>query len=179
MIKTLVFALLLPIFCNAQSIDNLDIKNGFRQFKLGDSISKYKDEVEKPHKATPNSYPVKLKSFNKLRRYLGAITLVVESGAITEIDIYVEGDYNETYIDDAMKKCYGDGIVVNSDNDISEGVHTTNLIWEGKRVTALVKKWQYNMDVGATRVEIKKESVIFKKTGDLSIDGQLPPDFQL
>lgn len=179
MIKILVFALLLPVFCNAQSIENLDIKNGFLQFRLGDSISEYKAVLDKPRKAAPNSYPVKFKAFNKLRRYLDNVTLVVEDGTINEIDVYLHGDYNEAYIDDAMKKCYGDGVILNSDNGISEGTHTTNIVWGGKRVTAILKKWQTNMDAGGTRVEYKTEKIIFTKTGDFKIEGQLSSDFQL
>ena len=38
--KLLLFALLLPLFANAQAIKNLDLKNGFLQFHLGDSLSK-------------------------------------------------------------------------------------------------------------------------------------------
>ena len=154
MIRILVFALLLPVFCSAQSIENLDIKNGFLQFKLGDSISKYKDVVDKPQKATPNGYPVKIKAVNKLKRYIEGLTLVVEAGTITEIDVYIGGDYNETHMDDAMKKSYGDGIVLNNDNGISAGIHKTNLIWQGKRVTAIVKKLQDNIETNGVRDRI-------------------------
>jgi hypothetical protein len=50
-LKALFVLLIIPFFCNAQSVDNLDIKNGFLQFKFGDSISLYKDILKNPSKS--------------------------------------------------------------------------------------------------------------------------------
>ncbi len=179
MIKTLILTLMLPIFCNAQSTNNLDIKNGFLQFKLGDSISNYKEIIDKSTKTTPTRYEVKAKAFNKLRRYLEAITLVTEKGVITEIDVSIQGDYNENYIDDAIKKVYGSGAIVENDDELYEGTHISSRIWEGKRVALVAKKTRIVVVSSNVRVEIKNETIQLKKTSDLKMDGQLNADFPL
>src|ERR1700735_2761421 len=102
MTRILFLVLLFPLFCNAQSIQSLDIKNGFLQFKLGDSISNYKLMVHKPDKLTPNRYEVMTKAMS-LRRHIDKLTLIVENGTISEIEVLMASE-QEQFMDDAMKK---------------------------------------------------------------------------
>jgi hypothetical protein len=176
--RFLIVALLLPIFCNAQSVQNLDIKNGFLQFHLGDSISKYKEIVEKPGKNTPNVYRIRNK-FDKLKDHLLSISLVVENDIITEIDVNLEKDDNITYMDDAMKKAYGEGLLVDDDKGMAPGYHKSNRAWEGKRVIALAKKSRFVLEVSGLVTETKSETIVFKKESDINVSGELNPDFQL
>ena len=57
--KVLFILLILPFCAHAQSIKNLDIKNGFLQFHLGDSISAHSKEVYIPWKNHPDQNEVK------------------------------------------------------------------------------------------------------------------------
>ena len=88
MTKALFLLFLLPLFSNAQPIKNLDIKNGFLQFKLGDSISHYKAFLHNHHKATLNEYEVMDKAIG-LKHKIDKLTLTVENETITKIEVFM------------------------------------------------------------------------------------------
>jgi hypothetical protein len=174
-----LFTLLLPLFCNAQSIQNLDIKNGFLQFKLGDSISNYKSIVNKPDKSTPNRYEVKIKAVS-LKHYIDKITLIAENGTIAEIEVLMLGDYRQSYMDAAMKKAYGQASFTEDDPKTDTTRHIIYAVWNGKRVSALAKKTIVDLiSVNGRPNFISFEKLLFKKTSDVTISGELSQDFPL
>ena len=145
---------------------------------MGDSISKYKEIIEKPGKNTPKVYRVGNK-FDKLKDYLLSISLVVENDIITEIDVHLEKDDNITYMDNAMKKAYGEGLLVDDDTGTTPGYHKSNRVWEGKRVIAVAKKSRFVLEVSGLVTETKSETIVFKKESNIDVSGELSPDFQL
>ena len=180
MIKFLFISLLFPVICHAQSTGILDVKNGFLQFHLGDSISIYKEVVNKPEKKSPTHYHVKGKAFGKLGRYIDDITLITENNIVVEIDIYLLKSGNSEYMETVMKKAYGEGQVIDIDDSITPGAHKSDYIWEGNRVVAILKKTRAVVESGGMRFETTVENIIFKKTASkIEVKGELPADFLL
>ena len=176
--KTLFLLFLLPIFCNAQSIKNLDIKNGFLQFKLGDSISNYKTIVYNPDRATPNQYDVKNKAIS-LKHKIYKLTLTTENGAITKIEVFMQGEGQVQFMDNAMKKAYGAGVDESSIDTLPDR-HTTYLFWLGKRVSSIAKTQKIKSPTfNGTARGITVEHIIFRKTSGIKIEGELSADFPL
>lgn len=180
-VKAFFILLIIPFFCNAQSVDNLDIKNGFLQFKFGDSISLYKDILNKPSKSEPHKYEVKAKG-SKLTKYMQKLSLVEENGLIAAIEIRVSSKFGLQFMDDAMKKCYGEGEMVNrpASGNGDFKVRHSYLVWTGKRVLATVMM-EYLIDARnfGDRILNTFELITIKKTSDEYVEGTLPPDFIL
>jgi len=176
--KTLLFAFLMPLFVNAQSIKNLDIKNGFLQFHLGDSLSVYKNDIYIAYKNHPNENEVKPKVF-ALHKYIDKVTLVSENGILTEIDVYMEKEAHEAYMDQLMIDTYGRGIETPNLDKNEPGTHVTFTTWKGERVTALIVQTNINRYVNNKLTRGRIQSIVFEKTGDAKIDGDLPPDFPM
>jgi len=178
MTRTLFLLFLLPVFATAQPIKNLDIKNGFLQFKLGDSISHYTAVLHNHHKATLNEYEVMDKAIG-LKHKIDKLTLTAENGIITKIEVYMQGEEQVQFMDDAMKKAYGEGSNENG-NDTIPGRHTTYLLWLGKKVSAIAKKQKIDFrSVNGIVRSVTVEHIFFRKTGDLKIEGALSADFPL
>jgi hypothetical protein len=176
--KTLFLVLLFPLFCNAQSIQSLDIKNGFLQFKLGDSISNYRSIVHKPDKLSPNRYEVMTKAIS-LKRHIYKLTLIVENETISGIEVVMAGE-QERFMDDAMKKAYGPYSYVENGADTVPGKHVSYTVWNGKRVSALAKKLTLTPNsINGRPINFDFETPLIRKTSDLKIDGVLRPDFPL
>ncbi len=175
--RVLFLLLLLPLFGRAQSIESLDIKNGFLQFKLGDSISNYSSMIDRPEKATPNRYPVKSKAIS-LKHRIYKLELIVDESKISEIEATMSGDQEE-FMDKAIKKAYGEGYPVNG-TDTVPGKHVTYMVWVGKRVSALLKKMPLTPNsINGRPVNLFIETFTIKKTSDIKVDGVLSPDFPL
>lgn len=168
MIRILLFALLFPVFCSGQSVENLDIKNGFLQFKLGDSISNYKEMINKPDKTSPQKFEVKHK-FISIKRYVTKVILVSKKDVISSIEVYVDGADNEKFIENAINKSYGDA------SEIKNGVS----IWSGKRVSAMLSKIALYVNYENKNYTNTNERLFFYKTSDIKINGELGPDFLL
>jgi hypothetical protein len=176
--KIFLFVLLLPVYCSAQSINNLDVKNGFLQFHLGDSISRYKDYVYIPLKNHPNQNEVRPKAFS-LYKHIDRVTLISENGILTEIDLMIRDEPNMVFIDDLLTKAYGPGSDINNEVRNDPGMYLTYTRWIGKRVTALLIQTNINKVVNKTMTRGRYQSVVFTKTGDVQVDGALPNDFAL
>ena len=180
-IKALLVLLIIPFFCNAQSVDNLDIKNGFLQFKFGDSIALYKDILKNPSKSEPHKYEVKSKG-NKLTRYMEKLSIIEEGGLISAVEIRVSSKFGRDFIDDAMKKCYGDGEIVEkpASGSTDYKIRHSYMVWTGKRVLAMVLTQYFSLTANFTDNLISTFKLItIKKTSDEHVEGTLPPDFIL
>jgi len=178
MIRILLLIFLLPLFCKAQSVKNLDIKNGFLRFKLGDSTSTYKSLVHNPDNSIPKRYEVKSKAIG-LKHRIDKLTLIAENGIITEIEVLMQGEPQVQFMQDAMKKAYGEGYIL-SGKDTLPDRHATYTVWIGKRVSALAKKQKTDLPtVNKGPLGISFERLLLKKTSDLKMDGELSPDFPL
>ncbi len=174
MTRYFLFALLLlPLCGNAQSIKNLDIKNGFLQFKLGDSISKYKSVLKDPGEGHVY-YPVKLKDI-PIKKYIQRMEVKEDNGIIIEIIVMAQENKMIDYMDAAFKQAYGESTETPENPDKS----TTITSWTGKRVTATLtrKKEHFQLVTNASGVNYLK--IRFTKTSDLKVEGTLPADFEL
>lgn len=176
--KLFLLLLLAPVFCKAQSVSNLDIKNGFLQFHLGDSISMYKDYVYIPLKKHPNENEVRPKVY-KLHKYIDKVTLVSQNGILTEIDIMVSAEPDMVYLDNLLYQCYGQGTDVQNEVRNDPGVYLNYTRWIGQRVTALLIQTNINKVVNNIMTRGRYQSIVFVKTSDAKIDGDLPPGFGL
>src|ERR1700733_8535316 len=137
--KLLLFALLLPLFANtrAQPIKNLDLKNGFLQFHLGDSLSKYKGQIYVPLDNHPDENEVQPK-VNSLHKYFDRVVLVSEHGIVTEIHLYLRDEGSIQYIDGLIKQAYGWGQELDNPDKNEQGTHLVCTVWAGQRVTMLM-----------------------------------------
>lgn len=176
--KVLFFFLLLPFCGHAQSIKNLDIKNGFLQFHLGDSLSKYKDQVYVALARHPNENEVQPKK-NPLHRYFDRVMLVSEHGYITEIHLYLRDEGSIQFIDGLIKQAYGPGEEIPNPEKYQPGTQITCTTWSGKRVTLLMIQNNLNRMVGNTLTTGRIQSIIFKKTDNAKVEGTLPDGFLL
>ena len=177
--KLLFITLLMPLLVNAQSLQNLDIKNGFLQFHLGDSISAHKNEVYIPWKNHPDRNEVKQSAFGPMRKYIEKITLINEDGIITEIDVFIIKEAGQVYLDKLMDDAYGKGFETPNLDKYEEGEHLTHTVWKGKRVTAMILQTNINRRVNGTMLHSRIQSIVFTKTSDEQVDGALPGDFAL
>lgn len=177
--KLLFFALFLPLFVQAQSIKNIDIKNGFLQFHLGDSISAHKNEVYIPWKNHPDQNEVKPNALGRFRKYIEKVNLVNVDGIITEIDVFVINEGCEDYLDRLMDECYGKGYEEPNLDKYQEGTHLTHVVWKGKRATAMIIQTNINRRVNGTLVHGRIQSIVFTKVSNDEVDGTLPENFPL
>jgi hypothetical protein len=177
--KLLFIAFLLPLFANAQSLQTLDIKNGFLQFHLGDSISAHKNEVYIPWKNHPDRNEVKQAALGPLKKYIDKVTLINEDGIITEIDVFIMKEASEVYMDKLMQDAYGKGVETPNLDKYQEGTHLTYATWKGRRVTAMILQTNFNRRINTTMVHGRIQSIVFTKTSDAQIDGPLPDGFGL
>jgi len=176
--KLLLFALLLPVFANAQAIKNLDLKNGFLQFHLGDSLSKYKNDVYIALEKHPDENEVQPKA-NPLHKYFDRVMLVSENGIVTEIHLYLRDEGSIKYIDGLIKQAYGPGEELDNPAKNEPGTHLVCTTWAGRRVTMLMLQNNINRLVGGTLTTGRIQSVIFKRTSNAKVEGELPPGFAL
>jgi len=176
--KLLFLALIFPLYCSAQSMQNLDVKNGFLQFHLGDSISVYKKDIYIAYKKTPNENEVKPSAI-ALHKYLDKVTLVSENGILTEIDLMIREEPSEQYMDQLMTAAYGRGSEIPNLDKNQQGTHVTFTTWTGQRVTAILIQTNINRLVNTTMTRGRLQSIVFKKTSDVKVDGDLPTGFLL
>jgi len=176
--KLLLFVLLLPLFAQSQAIKNLDLKNGFLQFNLGDSLSKYKGQIYVPLDRHPNENEVQPKA-NPLHKYFDRVVLVSEHGIITEIHLYLRDEGSIQYIDGLIKQAYGWGQELDNPDKDSEGTHLVCTVWAGQRVTMMMLQNNINRTVGNTMTRGRIQSIMFKKTSNYKVNGTLPDGFAL
>jgi hypothetical protein len=176
--KLILCVFLLPLFANAQAIKNLDIKNGFLQFHLGDSLSKYKNDVYVALVQHPDENEVQPKK-NVLHKYFDRVMLVSENGIVTEIHLYLRDEGSIQYIDGLIKQAYGWGDELPNPDKNQPGTHLVCTTWSGQRVTMLMLQNNINRMVGTTLTTGRIQSVIFKKDGDAKVQGALPDGFLL
>lgn len=175
--KLLLIALLLPLFCNAQSVKNLDIKNGFLQFHFGDSLSNYKS-ILRPDNIRPEYYHVSFKAV-KLKHYLQKTLLHFQNNLLDGIELSVQGESNVDYMNNAMKNAYGYTREEGDTLKNQPGVHKSFLIWNGQAVSAIIEKITINIVYNGMSQGSVSETITFKRHSDIKIDGELSPDFLL
>jgi hypothetical protein len=149
--RLLFIALFVPLFAGAQSLKNLDIKNGFLQFHLGDSVSVYKNDIYIPWQNHPDQNEVKQSALGEYRKLIDKVTLVNVDGIITEIDVMLD--------------------------KYQEGTHLTTTTWKGQRVTAMVLQNNINKRVNGTMMHARIQSIVFTLTDANKVAGNLPDDF--
>jgi hypothetical protein len=177
--KILFLALFLPLFVHAQSIKNVDLKNGFLQFHLGDSISKHKNDIYIPWKNHPDQNEVKQSALGPYRKFIEKVNLINVDGYITEIDIFVMKEGAEAYLDKLMEQCYGKGYEEPNLDKYQEGTHLSHVVWKGQRATAMIIQTNINRRVGGTMTHGRIQSIIFTKVSNDQVDGSLPDNFPL
>jgi hypothetical protein len=177
--KLLFFALLLPAFVHAQSIKNVDIKNGFLQFHLGDSVAAHKSDIYIPWKNHPDQNEVKKSALGAFGKYIDRVNLVNVNGFITEIDIFVTKEQGESDLDKLMEQCYGKGYEEPNLDKYEEGEHLTHVVWKGQRTTAMIIQTNINRRINGHIVHGRIQSIVFVKVSNSPVDGTLPSDFPL
>ena len=177
--KILLFALFLPLFVNAQSIKNLDLKNGFMQFHLGDSISAHKNEIYISWKNHPDQNEVKKSALGRFSKYIEKVNLINVDGYITEIDIFVINEGAEAYLDRLLEQCYGKGYEEPNLDKYQEGSHLSHVVWKGQRVTAMIIQTNINRRVNGSMTRGRIQSIVFTKVSNDRVDGALPDSFPL
>ncbi len=177
--KVLFFVLFLPLFVHAQTIQNLDIKNGFLQFHLGDSISSHSSEVYIPWKNHPDQNEVKKSALGKFQKYIEKVTLVNVDGYITEIDIFLVKEGTINYMDKLLEECYGKGYEEPNLDKYQEGSHLSHVVWKGHRATAMIIQTNINRRVNGTMTHGRIQSIVFTKVSNEQVDGTLPDNFPL
>jgi hypothetical protein len=176
--KLFLLLLLAPVFCSAQSVNELDIKNGFLQFHLGDSITAYKDYTLIPLKKHPDQNEVRPPTY-KLHKHLDKLTLVNQHGIVTEIDLMVSAEPDMQFMDDLLYKAYGPGTEIHKEVRNDPGVYLTYTRWVGKRVTLLLIQTNINKVVNNVMTRGRYQSIVFLKNSDEKMDGILPDGFPL
>lgn len=172
-------ALLMPVLANAQSIKNLDIKNGFLQFHLGDSISAHKSEVYIPWKNHPDQNEVKQSALGRYKKDIEKVNLINVDGIITEIDIFIMKEGSQSYLDKLMEQYYGKGYEEPNLDKYQEGSHLSHIVWKGRRATAMIIQTNINRRVNGQLQHGRIQSIVFTKVSNEPIEGTLPDNFAL
>src|ERR1700712_3729501 len=177
--KKLLFALLLlPIFVQAQSIQNLDLKNGFLQFHLGDSLLKYKNDLYVSLPRHPDENVVR-PAANPMRKYFDRVMLVSVNGIVTEIHLYLREEKSIQYFDGLIKQAYGPGEEKPNPDQNAEGNQLVYTGWTGQRVTLMLLQTNINRVVGGPMTSGRIQAFMFKKTSEAKVGGELPEGFAL
>jgi arginine utilization protein RocB len=94
------FGLLISLTAASQNVEELDKKAGFKEFRIGDSVSVYGDKV-KPTRTLDNA-DMKLylaKDLVSVKSYTGEVELVVYKGKVQEVIVAFknssEGDFED------------------------------------------------------------------------------------
>jgi len=177
--KKLIFlALLLPLFVHAQSVKQLDIKNGFLKFHLGDSLSVYYNDIYVPDEKLPDQYEVKKKS-NPLYKYTEKVVLIAKNGIVTEIDAYVRDEASIQHIDQLITQSYGAGNEIPNPDKDTEGTNLVCTTWRGDRVLLMQMQHNINHKVNGIMTRGRIQALLFKQTSNTKVDGDLPAGFAL
>jgi hypothetical protein len=113
MIKTIcvILGLLAYSATIGQSIEELDKKGGFKEFKIGDSVSIYKDKV-KPTKSLENadSKLYLVKDQISVKTYTGEVELKVYKGKVQEVIVSFKNSSKADFEDilKSLQTLYGD-----------------------------------------------------------------------
>jgi len=177
MYKCLLLFIFLPIFCKAQSVENLDIKNGFLGFHLGDTVSNYTALID-PIKNKPGFYEAKRKAL-KFKGFVDKATLFFKDGILSTIELSIGNKSDIEFMDDAIKKCYGNGILIKKNDEQASSLKTSE-VWQGKRVALITTQTVYTATYNGKEISIPSgETITIKTTSNIKIEGSLSPDFIL
>ena len=177
--KLLFVAFIFPLFVHAQSLKNLDIKNGFLKFHLGDSLSVYKNDIYVANEKHPNEHEIKTSSLLPVSKYLERAKLISEKGIITEIDVYIRDEASIQHIDQMIINAYGAGSEIPNPDKDTEGTNLVCTTWTGDRVMLMMMQHNINHKVNGYMTRGRIQALLFKKTGDTNVDGTLPDGFSL
>jgi hypothetical protein len=175
--KLILILLLLPFLCNAQSIKNLDIKNGFLQFHFGDTITNYKTILH-ADRSRPGYYLVAHKAV-KLKSYLDQTFLYFPKGILEGVELKVHGESNADFLNKTMHKVYGEPSELKDTLGVQKNYHTTYAIWKGQKVIAIVEKNTLDLTFNDRIVYDIFETITFRRANDSIVEGELSPDFPL
>jgi hypothetical protein len=177
--KKLIFlALLLPVFSNAQSVKQLDIKNGFLKFHLGDSLSVYYHDIYVPEGKLKNQYEVK-ETANPLHKYTDKVVLIAKKGIVTEIDVFLRDEASIRHIDKMLTQAYGPGNEIPNPDKDTEGTNLVCTTWKGERVLLMQMQHNINHKVNGIMGRTRIQALLFTKIGDTKPKGDLPDGFAL
>jgi hypothetical protein len=177
--KFLYLIVLLPFFAHAQSLKNLDIKNGFLKFHLGDNLSVYSKDIYVANEKHPNEHEIKETSLLPLNKYLERAKLISEKGIVVEIDLYIRDEASIRHIDQMITNTYSAGNEIpNPDKDV-EGTNLVCTTWTGDRVLLMMMQHNINHVVNGHMTRGRIQALLFKKTSDAKVDGTLPDGFAL
>ncbi|MCB6002947.1 hypothetical protein [Flavobacterium psychrophilum] len=142
--KILLLFILISNLLSAQSTANLDLKNGFRNFKLGSSPSQIKNIVKKQSQASKNPYVkvydyfgdditnifnVKVESVELSFFKNKLFNISVNFGNIEDSRNFEIYEFNN--ILSALEQTYGKNWVEPTNKD---GVISNGAIWDGKKI---------------------------------------------
>lgn len=171
--KLLLAFLLSPFFCSAQSIKNLDIKNGFLQFHFGDTIAKYK-AILHADRGRPGYYIVSHKAI-KLKSYLDQTLLYFPKGILEGIELNVHGESNADFFNKTMRNVYGEPSELKDTLGTQKSYNATYAIWKGQKVIAII----FNLTFNYSSFYDILETITFRRANDSIVEGELSPDFPL
>jgi len=177
--KKLIFlALLLPVFVHAQSVKQLDIKNGFLKFRLGDSLSVYYNDIYVPEGKLKDQYEVKEEA-NPLHKYTDKVVLIAKNGIVTEIDVFLRNEASIQHIDQMITRAYGPGDEIPNPDKDTEGTNLVCTTWKGDRVLLMQMQHNINHKTNGIMGRGRIQALLFTKIGDTKVDGELPDGFPL
>lgn len=122
----------------AQTIEELDKKAGFKEFRIGDSVSIYKDKVKATR--TLDNADMKLylaKDLVSVKSYTGEVELVVYKGKVQEVIVSFKNSSKDDFEDlvKSLQTLYGDYSKGKAkDKDKSTARFEKIYTWMGQRI---------------------------------------------
>jgi hypothetical protein len=107
----IIFSVLVSVSAFAQNLEELDKKAGFKEFRIGDSVSVYGDKV-RPTRTLDNA-DMKLylaKDLVSVKSYTGEVELVVYKGKVQEVIVSFKNSSKADFEDlvKSLQTLYGD-----------------------------------------------------------------------
>jgi hypothetical protein len=170
--KIIVFTLLVHGFIsNSQTINKLDDKNGFKDFKFGDSYSKWQQNlVYQGIKDNVKRYFYEGSCCNTIYEYpIEAITLDFADNKLVQIallhkDIPQSGSYTEIDMDKIYPKLIDSFGVFSTKDSTNEG--KLFLFWFGKKVDLLYVYTYLGISAGQKHEIIISDNTFSRKKSD-------------
>jgi hypothetical protein len=129
-----IFTIVLSFLCfiaKSQDIIHLDRKNGFKNFIIGDSLSKYGNQLKwnkKYYWYEPRGSAIKVDN------YPVRVGLQFINNVLYQINVYVYGSNGTNHVHQLLNNAYGQG-----DEKLNEE-HARYVEWDGQRVKLVFTK---------------------------------------